>query len=54
MFHKWVLRVFGNPKHIEDIIKHVEKKDEVGLKFMEMQLEFLKDLAKGNFIFDER
>lgn len=33
----------------EDIIKHVEKADEIGLEFMEMQLEFLKDLAKGNF-----
>lgn len=31
----------------DEIIKHVENADEIGLEFMRMQLEFLQDLAAG-------
>ena len=30
-----------------EIISHVEKADDIGQEFMEMQLEFLQDLAEG-------
>lgn len=31
----------------EDLEKHVEKEDEIGAQIMEMELEFLQDLASG-------
>ncbi|MBU0978777.1 MAG: hypothetical protein ABIJ03_02820 [Patescibacteria group bacterium] len=32
----------------EEIINHVENADEIGTQIMEMQLEFLQDLANGS------
>ena len=33
----------------EELKKHVEKEDEVGIKYVEMELKFIKALSSGEF-----
>lgn len=41
------ISVGSNKLSREDLVKHVEQEDEVGKQMMEMELEFLRDLASG-------
>ena len=33
----------------EELKKHIEREDEIGLSFINMQLNFIKSVANGNF-----
>lgn len=41
------ISVGSNKLSREDLVKHIEQEDEVGKQMMEMELEFLRDLASG-------
>jgi len=38
---------------MKELLKHVENEDEIGTQIMEMELEFLRDLASGAVYADE-